>query len=295
MADDPIPLNTAWDALRRDHRRQWKDHIYVYPVISRRSNGLSVGINLNLDRACNFNCAYCQVERDGSYPREDVDLDVMRLELDAILKAVHRGDIWQQGAFAQTPMDQRRLDNIAFSGNGEPTLCRWFAEAVAVVLAARLTHGVADTKIVLITNATRLHNPRVMQALDMLDFHNGEIWTKLDAGTQAYFETINRAHVPLTDILDNIAACGQNRNLVIQTLVAKIHGEPIPAPEFTAYCDQLAALRERGCRIARVQLYTVARAPAESFVEPLADEQLDELASRFRAALPTLPLCVYYR
>ena len=45
------------------HERRWADNLYVYAVVSRRSHGVSVGINLNPGKECNFDCIYCQVDR----------------------------------------------------------------------------------------------------------------------------------------------------------------------------------------------------------------------------------------
>src|SRR6478736_6133962 len=58
---------------------------FVYAVISQRAHGLSIGINLNPDKCCNFDCAYCEVNRD--LPGRDVvvDLDVLAAELDNLL------------------------------------------------------------------------------------------------------------------------------------------------------------------------------------------------------------------
>jgi wyosine [tRNA(Phe)-imidazoG37] synthetase (radical SAM superfamily) len=44
-----------------DHDRGSAGLTYVYPVVSRRAGGVSVGINLNVNNACNWRCIYCQV------------------------------------------------------------------------------------------------------------------------------------------------------------------------------------------------------------------------------------------
>jgi wyosine [tRNA(Phe)-imidazoG37] synthetase (radical SAM superfamily) len=58
------------------HERDAAQLTYVYPVVSRRAGGVSVGINLNPNNACNWRCAYCQVEglTLGSGPALDLDL-----------------------------------------------------------------------------------------------------------------------------------------------------------------------------------------------------------------------------
>src|SRR5690349_17314629 len=58
---------------------------FVYAVISQRARGLSIGVNVNPDKYCNFACAYCEVNRDQPARDLNVDLKVLRDELDALL------------------------------------------------------------------------------------------------------------------------------------------------------------------------------------------------------------------
>jgi wyosine [tRNA(Phe)-imidazoG37] synthetase (radical SAM superfamily) len=44
-----------------DHNRDISGMKYIYPVVSRRAGGVSIGINLNVNNACNWRCVYCQV------------------------------------------------------------------------------------------------------------------------------------------------------------------------------------------------------------------------------------------
>ena len=44
-----------------DHSRESVGMKYIYPVVSRRAGGVSIGINLNTNNACNWACIYCQV------------------------------------------------------------------------------------------------------------------------------------------------------------------------------------------------------------------------------------------
>ncbi|GHV16314.1 hypothetical protein AGMMS49938_16200 [Fibrobacterales bacterium] len=48
-----------------DHSRTFSDFRFVYPVISRRAKGLSIGVNCTPNKTCNFNCIYCQVDRES--------------------------------------------------------------------------------------------------------------------------------------------------------------------------------------------------------------------------------------
>jgi wyosine [tRNA(Phe)-imidazoG37] synthetase (radical SAM superfamily) len=291
--------NDAAVALRQvyaHHPRQWREFRYVYPVVSRRSKGLSVGVNLNPDKVCNFDCVYCSVNRREPVPagRRSVELNVLQAELNAMLDEAASGRVWLDPTFAAVPEGLRRINDIALSGDGEPTTYRRFAEVCELIAAAKDRHGLTATKIVLITNATGLSRPTVQRGLAVLDAHQGEVWAKLDAGTETYYRLIDRTHYPFARVLRNIRTCGQKREIVIQSLFMSYQGQAVSAAEFDAYGTNLADLRAGGCAIKLVQLYTVARQPAEAEVAPLTDGQLDHLAQRLRGAIPGLAVETYY-
>lgn len=289
------------DTLHRlvsDHSRQWKSFVYVYPVISRRSAGLSIGINLNIDTACNFDCVYCQVDRTHPHKAGDIDLDQLAAELDQMLSIVADGRLWRDQQFHDTPDSHRRLNDIAFSGDGEPTACPQFPDAVRTAIDLRLKYGLTDAKIVLITNATLLDRPQVEDTLRLLDTSHGEIWAKLDAGTESYFRLVDRprsASITLDRICENIAQAGRvpGRELVIQSMFMNWRGQPTPTEEMDAYITRVIDLMSHGCRIAGVQFYTVVRRTAEPNALPLSEAQLNALADQFRSRLPDVPLSVY--
>lgn len=266
--------------LFTQHSRNWRTNRYVYPVISRRSKGLSIGVNLNPDKVCNFDCVYCCVDRTVPATIRQVDLDILRDELDHLLDLGHSGELFKQPPFDQTPAHLRRLNDVAFSGDGEPTSFPKFEDACRLVTELLERRGLNDVKIVVITNATLFHQPRVAQALEFLDNHNGEIWAKLDAGTQEYYQFIERTGIPLSRVMDNIAAAGRLRPIVIQTLFMKVNNQPPADAEISAYVARLRELMVRGCRIKLVQIYTVARTTAEAYVTPLDDSALDAIARR---------------
>ena len=132
--------------------------------------------------------------------------------------------------------------------------------------------------MVLITNASMFHRPAVQRGLAILDAHQGEIWAKLEAGTPEFFQQVDRTPIPFRQILDNITAAAQVRPLVIQSLWMRIRGEPPPQTELEAFCDRLTEIVAAGGRLQRVQVYTVARPPAESFVSALSDAEVDAIA-----------------
>lgn len=276
------------------HARRWEDFHYVYPVISRRSGGLSIGVNLNIDKACNFDCIYCCVDRSVPPVRRDVDLRQIRAELARMVDLATSGKIWTQEPFTNVPPRLRRINDIAFSGDGEPTTYTRFDEACRLVVDVKEQCQLEDVKIIVITNATMLDKPVVQRGLERLDAHNGEVWAKLDAGTEAYYQLVDQTRFPLRRVLANILACGRTRPVVIQSLFMQVHGEPAPDGEFNAYLDRLDELLHDRCQIKLVQLYTTARWTAQPWVSALTDTQLDRLASRLRARFPSLPAQVYY-
>jgi wyosine [tRNA(Phe)-imidazoG37] synthetase (radical SAM superfamily) len=266
----------------RDHRRRLADNRYVYAVVSRRSRGVSVGVNLNPDKVCNFDCVYCQVDRTTPGADREVDLDVLRAELDATLDLVTSGELFDLEPFRATPPYLRRLNDIAFAGDGEPTTAREFPEAVEAAAGAKRLRGLDAAKLVLITNATMLHRPEVRRGLQTLHANNGEVWAKLEAGTEAYYHEIERTTIPFQRILENITQAARVEPLVIQALFLRLHGQPPPASEQEAFCERLNEVVRAGGRIKRVQVYTVARRPAEDFVTPLSDAEVDALAELVR-------------
>ncbi|MCH2203337.1 MAG: radical SAM protein [Fuerstiella sp.] len=294
MAPPPNPesfriLNTSAETadrqagVFRQHSRKFEENKFVYPVVSRRSEGLSIGINLNPDRICNFDCIYCQVDRRSDADTKFVNMDQLLNELQNVLELAVSGDIYASPRFQDTPLNLRRLNDIAFSGDGEPTSFVNFDEIVSRTAEVRGPLAPAETKMVLITNASMFHREHVKRGLRILDRNHGQIWAKLDAGTEDYYHLIERTTIPFQQILDNITAAAQIRPLVIQSLFMNVHEEAPSYVEISEYCNRLNEVKSAGGRIELVQIYTVARQPAESFVSPLTAEQLDNISNRIRS------------
>lgn len=264
-------------ALHAHHERTFEANRFVYPVLSRRSGGISIGVNLNPDKICNFDCIYCQVDRQRQSETQFVEMPALLAELDAMLELVASGRIYETEKFRATPAPLRRLNDIAFSGDGEPTSYRNFDEIIAACADLKNRRGLAGVKMVLITNASMFHRPHVRRGLEMLDANQGEIWAKLEWGTEEYYKLVERTPIPMRQILDNITAAAKLRPIVIQSLFMRIHGAPPPPEELAAFCDRLNEIGAAGGKIKLVQIYTVARRPAEDFVAPLSDSDVDAI------------------
>ena len=279
--------------LHTQHERSFDDFKYVYPVLSRRSGGMSIGVNLNPDKVCNFDCIYCQVDRREQSETKFVGMKQLLEELGDLLPRVASGKIFQTDKFHDTPKKLQRLNDIAFSGDGEPTTYKNFDDIIAACAEVKQAAGLGKVKMVLITNASMLHRPHVERGLEILDANQGEIWAKLDAGTEAYYHQIERTPIPFQQILDNLTSAAKQRPLVIQSLFMCVEGEPPTPSEIEAYCDRLAEILAAGGQLSLVQIYTVARRPAESFVSPLSDAQVDAIVEQVRSRVG-VPAVAYY-
>ncbi len=284
-----IPLNLAFG----QHGRRWREGVFCYPVISRRSGGISIGINLNPDKACNFDCIYCQVDRKTPPTVRKVDLAVMRDELGALLDSALDGSLFTAPPFAALGADWRVVRDIAFSGDGEPTTFPDFEEAVRIAAEAKSRRRLNGAKLVLITDACYLTRPNVAAALRLFDQHHGEIWAKLDAGTEDYYQLVNRPNYPLRHVMENITAAAIDRPIVIQSLWMKVHNEEPPRAEIEAYCDRLSEVLSAGGKLKLIQLYTIARQTTESYATMLPDSSLDAIAAQVRSRL-SAPVATYY-
>lgn len=270
-----------WHSVR-DHSRVFGQFTYVYPVVSRRSGGLSIGVNLNPDKACNFDCVYCEVDRRTPPKTRVLDLLKARAELCALVDGALAGELEKDPKFAEAGPLTRTVRDIAFSGDGEPTMVHNFPECVRMVADVRRSRNLHDAKIVLITDAAGLDKASVREGLVIMDGNNGEIWAKLDAGTEAYYRAINRTSVSFQRILSNLAFTARDRPIVVQSLFLKMNGQAMPLDELAAYCQRLREIVAAGGRIQEVHAYTIARPTPEPWVSRLEPAELEATASEIR-------------
>jgi wyosine [tRNA(Phe)-imidazoG37] synthetase (radical SAM superfamily) len=268
-----------------DHRRALGDNRYVYAVVSRRSRGLSIGINLNPDKVCNFDCPYCQVDRSTPGGSRAVDLALLEDELDHLLGLFQSGALWEQSPFDTAAPAFRRVHDIAFAGDGEPTSSPAFAGAVEVVGRLRARRGLQDAvRLHLLTNATLFHRPAVAAGIDAFHALGGQVWGKLDAGTEAWFHRVDGTTLPFDRVLANLGIAARRWRLVLQCLFVALpdHGGPDDA-EIAAWARRIADLLEGGGRVEEVQVTTLARRPADPGVQGLSTARLEQIADAARA------------
>lgn len=159
--------------------RDFLGNRFVYAVVSPRAGGLSIGVNMNPDKKCNFDCLYCEVDRQEPGRESHLDVEIMAAELVKTLDAVQAGR-WREWPFYRNlPAELMELRHVTLSGDGEPTLAANFLEAVQAVVHVRARRSHSFFKIVLVTNATGLDQPQVQQGLQCFG-PSDEIWAKLD-------------------------------------------------------------------------------------------------------------------
>jgi len=254
---------------------------FVYAAISQRARGLSIGVNLNPDKRCNFDCVYCEVDRDTPGRERRVEVEVMAAELEWLLLLQREGKLGELDWFRNLPPELLELKEVALSGYGEPTLCPNFDEVVREVLFLRSTGKLPFFKTVLITNGTGLDLPPVTAGLDLL-CQQDEVWVKLDAGTQEYYKQVNRPTLPLWRILANILALSKKRPVIIQSLFPLVNGQEPPWEEIEEYAQRLKELKAAGAQISMVQVYSAHRPPHRPNCEHLALKSLSRIASHVR-------------
>ncbi len=239
-----------------DHDRDSAGMTYVYPVISRRAGGVSVGINLNTNNACNWRCIYCQVPdlKRGGAP--EVDLEKLAGELRSFLRELLQGDFMQR----RVPADARRLNDIALSGNGEPTSAKEFAQVVDLIGEIMAEFDlIGKIRLVLITNGSLIQRAKVKEGLRKMARLGGEVWFKLDSATANGMRRINGSRQTVEKMHDNLRTAALLCPTWLQTCVFEFDGQPPTDIEREAYLKFIGRLQAEEVPLQGVLLYGLAR------------------------------------
>ena len=261
--------------------REFLGNRFVYVVVSPRAGGLSVGVNMNPDKHCNFNCNYCEVNRVLPSSEKALNVDAMADELERTLLLAESGELRNFPPYHSTPPDLLQLQHVALSGDGEPTLCPNFLEAVRAVAHVRAMGRFAFFKIVLITNASGLDLRDVQEGLKLFTPHD-EIWAKLDAGTQNYMDCVNHPDCPLEKVVGNIQFTARQRPVIIQSLFPMIDDQGPTPDEIEQYAQRLNDLKNGGAQIPLVQIYSATRPMAHPGSGHLPLKVLAHIARRVK-------------
>lgn len=266
-----------------DHDRDAAGRRHVYPVVSRRARGVSIGVNLNTNQACNWRCVYCQVPGLVRGKAPEVDLDLLGRELHEFLDEVLAPGWLEQHA----PPEARRINDLALSGNGEPTLSPQFAGAVECMareLEARDLVG--QVRLVLITNGSGALDPKVAAGLERIASVGGEVWFKLDGALDSTFARINDVRTGVELQRRRLVATAERCPTWVQTMALDLDGPSPAAAERTAYAELLADVLASGVPLRGVLLYGLARTshqPEAERLRALPPEDLESFADLVRA------------
>ncbi len=264
------------------HPRAYAGFRFVYPVLSRRARGVSLGVNLSPDARCNFSCRYCQVDRWESRSSSRIDVGAILAEASAILDDWTDGTLPAKAGWGPLPSSLLRLNDFALSGDGEPTQSPLFGQALEALRGLLNKRSLGSVKLIIITNGSGLSRPSVKRAMSHLRPRHDEIWVKLDWGSQKAFRETTGTRRSLTVHLSRIVSASRVIPVTIQTcLFGTEAGGPSEA-EIKAYVRSLRFLRDRKADLARVQIYTISRPPADSRLRPLSPGRLHEIARLVR-------------
>ncbi|MGR8935135.1 MAG: radical SAM protein [Gammaproteobacteria bacterium] len=267
----------------QDHRRDIAGMTYVYPVVSRRAGGLSIGINVNPNNACNWRCIYCQVPGLSRGSAPPLDMKLLEKELRFILNDILKRDFFER---FQVPSGHRAIKDIAISGNGEPTSVKGFADMVALIGDIAGEAGLRDrSNYVLITNGSLIHRSEVQQGLAALNRYHGQVWFKLDSATVEGRKRINNAAIDLSKHTDNLLASARLCPTWIQTCVFNFRGHGFPENEKTAYLELLRRIKDQA-EFLGVMLYTLARPshqPEAGYLSSLSEHSMRTFAEEIQA------------
>jgi len=255
-----------------DHSRDVAGLKYIYPVLSRRAGGLSIGINFNTNNACNWRCIYCQVPDLVRGAAPDMDFLLLEQEFRFFLDQVLYGDFFDRFNVSEA---QRVIKDIAISGNGEPTSLKDFGKAVDLIGRIATEVGVLPTSnYVLISNGSLMYQPSVQNGLKVLSRYGGQVWYKLDSATEHGRKKINDTNQTNQKTLENLKIASALCETSLQTCMLTYH--PIDEErEHKAYLNLMRKISEKQIKLNKIMLYTIARPSMQPEAKQL--NRLDKL------------------
>ena len=266
-----------------NHDRDIAGLKYVYPVISRRAGGLSIGINFNPNNACNWRCIYCQVPELQRGNAPEMDFALLEQELRFFLDYVRHGDFFEQ---FNVEIHQRVIKDIAISGNGEPTSLKDLDKAVRLIGEIATESGVFPaSKFVLISNGSLLHQTTVQAGLTELARYHGELWFKLDSATEQGRKLVNNTGQSQQKLLAHLKLAASLCPTKLQTCMFH-YGQAWSDSEKQAYLALLREVRDKDIALQQIMLYSIARQsfqPEAGKLEKVSLEEMNAFAADIKA------------
>ena len=245
-----------------NHDRNIFQGKYIYPVVSRRAGGLSLGINLNTNNACNWQCIYCEIPNLIRGKPEAIDLLKLENELDYWLDEIINKSFLDQYTDKKT-----EFKDIAFSGNGEPTASKEFGAVTKIIIKKiskfNLGHKI---KIRLITNGSYISDPKIQKALASIKKFNPEVWFKIDHVRPEEVMAINQINLSTKNLKKNLEACLNKCPTIIQTCLFRIDKKLPKQGALGAYINFLKPYEKK---IKGIHLYSLARPSEQSSKDKL--------------------------
>lgn len=233
-----------------DHDRNIFDSKYVYPVVSRRAGGLSLGVNLNTNNACNWQCIYCEIPNLTRGGPEPIQVELLKDELNFWIDQIINSNFLKEN----TPPGTTFAD-VALSGNGEPTAAPEFLEVLEIIIASLKEHKLIDKiPVRLITNGSFISKKK--ECLNIFNRYHGEVWFKIDAADEGSIKLINQVNLDPNSMINNLKKCAEACQTVIQTCLLKINHQ-VPTNDFLKNYSKLIKPYEK--LIKKIDLYSLAR------------------------------------
>ena len=245
--------------------------IYPSPIfgpIKSRRLGVSLGINLlpGDGKVCTFDCIYCECGLNAQR-RPKSKLPTRQQVAEALEQKLQ-----QMQAEGIAP------DVLTFAGNGEPTAHPDFAHIIDDTLALRDRYF-AEAKVSVLTNATRIVNDDVFDALKRVD--NNIV--KLDTVDINYITRVDRpvGRYNLEDIIARMKAF--EGRCVIQTLFMRgVDGDGISVDNTTP--EYVIPWLEAVTHIAprEVMIYTIDRETPIQGLQKASPDILDNIVIQLK-------------
>ena len=270
-----------------NHDRNIFQGKYIYPVVSRRAGGLSLGINLNTNNACNWQCIYCEVPNLVRGKPEPINLQELESELDYWLD-----QIINKSFLSQYTKSRTEFKDIAFSGNGEPTASKQFKDVIGILIK-KIKEYKLDKKIIirLITNGSYMAKPVIEESLALISHFNREIWFKIDHMNKDDIQAVNQVNLSLATIKKNLEAALKNSPTVIQTCLFRLNDKLPSLESLDAYINFLKPYEKK---IKGIHLYSLARLseqPSQKELTRLTKSELEVIASKIK--LLNIPIQIF--